>query len=120
MKQYVCITTFISHSGHQYCKGDKIYENEYHNLTREDKGNFSEVKSDLEEFEAPSTKNPRFNHDEDQTLRTRNMLQDDDWSTQQASRDIDEIYGGNTDAPDDFDFGGGDSGGAGASGDWND
>jgi uncharacterized membrane protein YgcG len=115
MKQFECINTFTSQKEEYYAKGTKIYETEFYALSSTDKSNFKEVHSDMEEFQAPPSKGKR-RYDDDGNPRRE--IPGDDWGKdefQQASKDVDEIYGGNSD---DFDFGGGSSGGAGASDDY--
>ncbi len=113
MKEYECINTFTSKKGEFYAKGVSIYEDEYYGLTSVDKVNFKEKKSHFEEFDLPLSKNRRYEDDTQEWTRSVRMGEGEQ-EYREATRDNDI-----PDSRDDsFDFGGGDSGGAGASDDY--
>lgn len=115
MKQFICTNTFTSQKGEYYAKGAKIYESEYYQLTSTDKANFAPVRSDLEEFEPPISKDERF----------EGLMQDGKWEMPPSDivDDIEDVIesirnDSGVSSDDTFDFGDGDGGGAGASEDF--
>jgi hypothetical protein len=109
MKQFECINTFTSSKGEYYAKSAKIYESEYYQLSGSDKANFKEVYSDMTEFDRPVSKDDRF-----AGLTEGGIFEKVDDSFVDDIKD--DIYGES--GQEDFDFGGGDTGGAGASDDF--
>jgi hypothetical protein len=116
MEQYECINTFTATNKEYYARGMKIYLKEYLKLSSFERANFQEIRSDLEEFESPKSKDARF----------ADLQDDGKYNTSSAEKFLDAIgdaiAGLNSDTTQedkgDLEFGEGSGGGAGASDDW--
>lgn len=107
MSDYKCINPFFSHSGKQYYYGNKISQSQYLILPPSEQRNF------IQDYEDEGRVSSGSNYDTSSS--DTSWLYNIDTS---PSSDYSSGSDSGSDSSSNFDFGGGDTGGGGVSGDW--